>query len=117
MGRKISNFMNFSINSFKIFLILCSVLIDGISLNNFVLFGYSAVITILYSMNLILWVFNFGSNTILPILLTYDGKIFNILLILLILLVLISFNLFVLNFNFSLFNSFIRKFLPIIYLL
>merc|ERR1712027_110124 len=132
-SRKISNFINFSINSFKLFLILgsfslirvfifiCvyskdtflfSILLDRISLNNFVLFGYSAVITLVYSINLILWVFNFGSNTIL----TYNGKIFNILLILLILLVLISFNLFVLNFNFSLFNSFIRKFLPIILL-
>merc|ERR1712152_49268 len=70
--------------------------------------GYSAVITIIYSMNLILWVFNFGSNTILPIILSYNRKIFNLLLILLILLVL--------NFNFSLFNSFIRKFLPIILL-
>merc|ERR1712115_592469 len=75
---------------------LFSILVDGISLNNFILFGYSAVITIIYSINLILWVFNFGSNTILP--------------------VLISFNLFILNFNFSLFNSFIRKFLPIILL-
>merc|ERR1712156_489791 len=136
-SRKISNFINFSINSFKLFLILgsfsligvfifiCfyskdtflfSILLDGISLNNFVLFVYSAVITLVYSINLILWVFNFGSNTILPIILTYNRKIFNILLILLILLVLISFNLFVLNFNFNLFNSFIRKFLPIILL-
>merc|ERR1712031_142067 len=136
-SRKISNFINFSINSFKLFLILgsfslirvfifiCfyskdtflfSILLDRISLNNFILFIYSAVITIIYSINLILWVFNFGSNTILPIILTYNRKIFNILLILLILLVLISFNLFVLNFNFSLFNSFIRKFLPIILL-
>merc|ERR1712024_150437 len=127
-SRKISNFINFSINSFKIFLILrsfslirvfifiCfyskdtflfSILLDRISLNNFVLFAYSAVITILYSINLILWVFNFGSNTILPIILTYNGKIFNLFLVLLILLVLISFNLF---------NSFIRKFLPIILL-
>merc|ERR1712035_163795 len=106
-SRKISNFINFSINTFKIFLILgsfslirvfifiCfyskdtflfSILVDGISLNNFVLFGYSAVITIIYSINLILWVFNFGSNTILPIILTYNRKIFNILLIYLILL-------------------------------
>merc|ERR1712045_1071039 len=100
-SRKISNFINFSINSFKLF---------------FVLFAYSAVMTILYSINLILWVFNFRSNTILPIILTYNGKIFNLLLILLILLVLISFNLFILNFNFSLFNSFIGKFLPIILL-
>merc|ERR1712066_1161942 len=113
-SRKISNFINFSINSFKIFLF--SILVDRISLNNFVLFGYSAVITIIYSINLILWVFNFRSNTILPIILTYNRKIFNILLILLILLVLISFNLFILDFNFSLFNSFIRKFLPIILL-
>merc|ERR1712045_555362 len=95
---------------------LFSILVDGISLNNFVLFGYSAVITIIYSINLILWVFNFGSNMILPIILSYNRKIFNLLLILLILLVLISFNLFILNFNFSLFNSFIRKFLPIILL-
>merc|ERR1712150_445097 len=136
-SRKISNFINFSINSFKLFLILgsfslmrvfifiCfyskdtflfSILVDRISLNNFVLFAYSAVITILYSINLILWVFNFRSNTILPIILTYNGKIFSVLLILLVLLVLISFNLFVLNFNFSLFNSFVRKFLPIILL-
>merc|ERR1712024_360802 len=136
-SRKISNFINFSINTFKIFLILgsfslirvfmfiCfyskdtflfSILVDGISLNNFVLFGYSGVITIIYSINLILWVFNFGSNTILPIILSYNRKIFNLLLVLLILLVLTSFNLFILNFNFSLFNSFIRKFLPIILL-
>merc|ERR1712079_328389 len=129
-----SNFINFSINSFKLFLILgsfslirvfifiCfyskdtflfSILLDRISLNNFILFSYSAIITLVYSINLILWVFNFGSNTILPIILTYNRKIFNILLILLIL---ISFNLFVLNFNFSLFNSFVRKFLPIILL-
>merc|ERR1711972_976583 len=74
-SRKISNFINFSINSFKLFLILgsfslirvfifiCfyskdtflfSILVDRISLNNFVLFGYSAVITIVYSINLIL---------------------------------------------------------------
>merc|ERR1712020_740967 len=136
-SRKISNFINFSINSFKLFLILgsfslirvfifiCfyskdtflfSILLDGISLHNFILFAYSAVITILYSINLILWVFNFGSNIILPIILSYNRKIFNLPLILLILLVLISFNLFVLNFNFSLFNSFIRKFLPMILL-
>merc|ERR1711994_1177817 len=136
-SRKISSFINFSINSFKIFLILrsfslirvfifiCfyskdtflfSILIDRLSLNNFVLFAYSAVITILYSINLILWVFNFGSNTILPIILTYNRKIFNVLLILLILLVLISFNLIILNFNFSLFNSFIGKFLLMILL-
>merc|ERR1712173_390309 len=116
-SRKISNFINFSINSFKIFLILgsfslirvfifiCfyskdtflfSILLDRISLNNFILFGYSAVITILYSINLILWVFNFGSNIILPLILSYNGKIFNILLILLILLVLLSFNLIIL---------------------
>merc|ERR1712066_403228 len=136
-SRKISNFINFSINSFKLFLILgsfslirvfifiCfyskdtflfSVLLDRISLCNFVLFAYSAVITILYSINLILWVFNFGSNIVLPIVLSYNGKIFNILLILLILLVLVSFNLIILNFNFSLFNSFIGKFLPMILL-
>merc|ERR1712190_713091 len=74
-SRKISNFINFSMNSFKLFLILgsfslirvfifvCfyskdtflfSILVDGISLNNFILFSYSAVITILYSMNLTL---------------------------------------------------------------
>merc|ERR1711920_1199645 len=106
-SRKISNFINFSINNFKLFLVLgsfslirvfifvCfyskdtflfSILVDGISLNNFVLFAYSAVITIIYSINLILWVFNFGSNIILPVILSYNGKIFNILLILLILL-------------------------------
>merc|ERR1712150_167180 len=136
-SRKISNFINFSVNAFKVFLILgsfslirvfifiCfyskdtflfSILLDRISLYNFILFAYSAVITILYSINLILWVFNFGSNTILPIILSYNGKIFNILLVLLVLLVLISFNLIILNFNFSLFNSFVRKFLPIILL-
>merc|ERR1712048_129259 len=75
-----------------------------------------AVITLVYSLNLILWVFNFGSNTILPLLLVYNRKIFNHLLILIFLLVLVSFNLLILNFNFSLFNSFIRKFLPIILL-
>merc|ERR1712178_355437 len=136
-SRKISNFTNFSMNSFKIFLILgsfslirvfifiCfyskdtflfSLLLDSLSLNNFVLFRYSAVITLVYSLNLILWVFNFGSNIILPLLLVYNRKIFNHLLILIFLLVLISFNLLILNFNFSLFNSFIRKFLPIILL-
>merc|ERR1712026_582808 len=136
-SRKISNFINFSINSFKLFLILgsfslirvfmfiCfyskdtflfSLLVDSLSLNNFVLFGYSAVITLVYSLNLILWVFNFGSNIILPLLLVYDRKIFNHLLVLIFLLVLISFNLLILNFNFSLFNSFIGKFLPIILL-
>merc|ERR1712186_4071 len=73
-SRKIFNFINFSMNSFKIFLVLrsfslirvfifiCfyskdtflfSILIDRLSLNNFVLFAYS-VITILYSINLIL---------------------------------------------------------------
>merc|ERR1712157_534915 len=62
---------------------------------------YSAVITLVYSLNLILWVFNFGSNIILPLLLVYNRKIFNHLLILIFLLV---------------FNSFIRKFLPIILL-
>merc|ERR1712046_313099 len=75
------------------------------SLNNFVLFAYSAVITILYSI-----------NPILPLILSYNGKIFSLLLVLLFLLVLISFNLLILNFNFSLFNSFIRKILPIILL-
>merc|ERR1712001_189822 len=71
---------------------------DSINFNSFVLFGYSAVITLVYSLNLILYLFNFGSNLILPLILSYSGKIFNLLLIL--------------NFNFSLFNSFIRKFLP-----
>merc|ERR1712150_119929 len=60
--------------------------------------------------------FQFGSSTILPIILSYNGKIFSILLVLLVLLVLISFDLFILSFDFSLFNSFIRKFLPIILL-
>merc|ERR1712079_66967 len=109
-----------SFSLIRVFIFICfyskdtflfSILLDRISLNNFILFSYSAIITLVYSINLILWVFNFGSNTILPIILTY-----NRLLILLILLVLISFNLFVLNFNFSLFNSFVRKFLPIILL-
>merc|ERR1712150_377686 len=97
-SRKISNFINFSINSFKIFLILgsfslirvfiiiCfyskdtflfSILLDTLSLLNILVFTYSALITVSYSLNLILWVFNFGSNIILPILLVYNGKIFN----------------------------------------
>merc|ERR1712071_109352 len=101
--------MGFSL--IRVFMFICfyskdtflfSLLIDSLSLNNFVLFSYSALITLVYSLNLILWVFNFRSNLILPILLVYNGKIFNILLIL--------------NFNFSLFNSFIRKFLPLILL-
>merc|ERR1712071_295716 len=90
--------MGFSL--IRVFMFICfyskdtflfSLLIDSLSLNNFVLFSYSALITLVYSLNLILWVFNFRSNLILPILL-------------------------ILNFNFSLFNSFIRKFLPLILL-
>merc|ERR1711972_982787 len=118
-SRKISNFINFSVNSFKIFLILgsfslirvfifiCfyskdtflfSILLDSMNFISFILFMYSACITIIYSLNLILYLFNFGSNLILTIILTYNRKFFNYLLIF--------------NFNFSLFNSFIRKFLP-----
>jgi len=132
-SRKISNFINFSVNSFKIFLILgsfslmrvfifvCfyskdtflfSILIDSINFNSFVLFGYSAVITLVYSLNLILYLFNFGSNLILPLILSYSGKIFNLLLILIFLNFSLSHLVLILNFNFSLFNSFIRKFLP-----
>merc|ERR1712071_485455 len=115
--------MGFSL--IRVFMFICfyskdtflfSLLIDSLSLNNFMLFSYSALITLVYSLNLILWVFNFRSNLILPILLVYNRKIFNILLILIFLLVLSSFNLLILNFNFSLFNSFIRKFLPLILL-
>merc|ERR1711912_190208 len=119
-SRKISNFINFSINTFKIFLILgsfslirvfifiCfyskdtflfSILVDGISLNNFVLFGYSAVMTIIYSINLILWVFNFGSNTILPIILTFNRKFLPIILLAFILPKILSFNFNHLSFN------------------
>merc|ERR1712150_376408 len=77
-SRKISNFINFSINSFKIFLILgtflFSILLDTLSLLNILIFTYSALITVSYSLNLILWVFNFGSNIILPILLVIMVK-------------------------------------------
>merc|ERR1711879_507821 len=132
-SRKISNFINFSVNSFKIFLILgsfsiirvfifiCfyskdtflfSILVDSINFNSFVLFAYSAVITLIYSLNLILYLFNFGSNLILPIILTYSGKIFNLLLVLIFLNFSLSHLVLILNFNFSLFNSFIRKVLP-----
>merc|ERR1712044_128082 len=102
-SRKISNFINFSINSFKIFLILgsfslirvfmfiCfyskdtflfSILLDSINFIGFILFIYSACITIIYSLNLILYLFNFGSNLILTVILTYNRKIFSYLLIL-----------------------------------
>merc|ERR1712105_128806 len=74
-SRKISNFINFSINNFKLFLILgsfslirvfifiCfyskdtflfSILIDNISLIIILIFIYSALITLIYSLNLIL---------------------------------------------------------------
>merc|ERR1711928_200900 len=74
-SRKISNFINFSLNSFKIFLILrsfslirvfimiCfyskdtflfSILLDTLSLLNILIFTYSALITVSYSLNLIL---------------------------------------------------------------
>lgn len=130
--------MNFSINSFKIFLILgsfslirvfifiCfyskdtflfSILIDSLSFSSFVLFIYSAVITVIYSLNLVLYLFNFGSNLILPLILTYNGKIFSYLLILIFLNFSLSHIILILNFNFSLFNSFIRKFLPQILLI
>merc|ERR1712048_1554201 len=116
-SRKISNFINFSINSFKLFLILGSFSLIRV----FMFICFYSRDTFLFSLlmdslSLILWVFNFGSNIILPLLLVYDRKIFNHLLVLIFLLVLISFNLLILNFNFSLFNSFIRKFLPIILL-
>merc|ERR1739848_469734 len=132
-SRKISNFISFSTNSFKIFLILgsfslirvfifiCfyskdtflfSVLIDSLSFVSFILFIYSAIITIIYSLNLVLYLFNFGSNLVLPLILTYNGKIFSYLLILIFLNFNLSSIILVLNFNFSLFNSFVRKFLP-----
>merc|ERR1712150_363009 len=116
-SRKISNFINFSVNAFKVFLILgsfslirafifiCfyskdtflfSILIDSLSFNSFILFRYSAVITLIYSLNLI---FNFGSNFQH----TFNFNILNFSL---------SHIILILNFNFSLFNSFIRKFLP-----
>merc|ERR1711978_738385 len=115
-SRKISNFINFSINSFKLFLILgsfslirvfifiCfyskdtflfSLLLDGINFIGFILFIYSACITVIYSLNLILYLFNFGSNLILTVILTYNRKIFSYLLILIFLnfvFVFISFN-------------------------
>merc|ERR1712035_195704 len=100
-SRKISNFINFSVNSFKIFLILGSFsLIRVLYLFAFIVkipfvfnfirfykfyrfcFAYSACITIIYSLNLILYLFNFGSNLILTVILTYNRKIFNYLLIL-----------------------------------
>merc|ERR1712235_204283 len=133
-SRKISNFINFSINSFKIFLILgsfslirvfifiCfyskdtflfSILLDSINFIGFILFIYSACITIIYSLNLILYLFNFGSNLIL----TDNRKIFSYLLILMFLNFVLSLSLLIFNFNFSLFNSFIRKFLPQILLI
>merc|ERR1711972_395162 len=137
-SRKISNFINFSINSFKIFLILgsfslirvfifiCfyskdtflfSILLDSINFISFILFIYSACITIIYSLNLILYLFNFGSNLILGIILTYNRKFFNCLLILIFLNFVLSLSLLIFNFNFSLFNSFVRKFLPQILLI
>merc|ERR1711893_219555 len=137
-SRKISNFINFSVNSFKMFLILgsfslirvfmfiCfyskdtflfSILLDSINFIGFILFIYSACITIIYSLNLILYLFNFGSNLILTLILTYNRKIFNYLLILIFLNFVLSLTLLIFNFNFSLFNSFIRKFLPQILLI
>merc|ERR1712198_296669 len=86
-SRKISNFINFSVNSFKIFLILGSFSLIRVI--------YSACITIIYSLNLILYLFNFGSNLILTAILTYNRKIFNYLLILIFLnfiFIFISFN-------------------------
>merc|ERR1739847_233267 len=77
-----------------------------------ILFAYSAVMTIIYSLNLVLYLFNFGSILILPILLSYNRKIFNYLLVLIFLNFSLSQILLVLSFNFNLFNSFIRKFLP-----
>merc|ERR1711876_4651 len=93
---------------------LFSILVDSINFNSFVLFGYSAVITLVYSLNLILYLFNFGSNLILPLILGYSGKIFNLLLILIFLNFSLSHLVLILNFNFSLFNSFIRKFLALV---
>merc|ERR1712235_158023 len=66
----------------------------------------------IYSLNLILYLFNFGSNLVLSLILTYNRKIFNYLLILIFLNFVLSLTLLIFNFNFSLFNSFIRKFLP-----
>merc|ERR1712092_57383 len=120
-SRKISNFINFSVNSFKIFLILGSfslirvfIFICFYSKDTFL---YSACITVIYSLNLILYLFNFGSNLILTIILTYNRKIFSYLLILMFLNFVLSLSLLIFNFNFSLFNSFIRKFLPQILLI
>merc|ERR1712150_152675 len=113
--------MGGSFSLIRVFIFICfyskdtflfSILIDSLNFNSFVLFRYSAVITLIYSLNLILYLFNFGSNLILPIILTYSGKIFSTLLILIFLNFSLSHIILILNFNFSLFNSFIRKFLP-----
>merc|ERR1711894_729361 len=113
--------MGGSFSLIRVFIFICfyskdtflfSILIDSLSFNSFVLFRYSAVITLIYSLNLILYLFNFGSNLILPIILAYNRKIFNLLLILIFLNFSLSHIILILNFNFSLFNSFIRKVLP-----
>merc|ERR1711997_1277704 len=93
---------------------LFSILVDSI---NFGSFTYSAVITLIYSLNLILYLFNFGSNLILTLILVYNRKIFSYLLILIFLNFSLSHLILILNFNFSLFNGFIRKFLPQIILI
>merc|ERR1711972_379124 len=102
-SRKISNFINFSINSFKIFLILGSFSLIRVFI--FICFYSKDTFSILL-------LFNFGSNLILTLILTYNRKIFNYLLILIFLNFVLSLTLLIFNFNFSLFNSFIRKFLP-----
>merc|ERR1712035_121461 len=108
-----------SFSLMRVFIFICfyskdtfSILLDSINFIGFILFAYSACITIIYSLNLILYLFNFGSNLILTIILTYNRKFFNYLLILIFLNFILSLSLLIFNFNFSLFNSFIRKFLP-----
>merc|ERR1711978_206114 len=94
---------------------LFSILLDSINFIGFILFIYSACITIIYSLNLILYLFNFGSNLILTVILTYNRKIFSYLLILIFLNFVLSLSLLI--FNFSFFNSFMRKILPQILLI
>merc|ERR1712168_1019188 len=102
-----------SFSLIRVFIFICfyskdtflfSILLDSINFISFILFIYSAVMTIIYSLNLILYLFNFGSNLILP----YNRKIFNYLLILIFLNFTLSNILLILNFNFSLFNSFVK---------
>merc|ERR1712168_1484256 len=90
-----------SFSLIRVFIFICfyskdtflfSILLDSINFVSFILFIYSAVMTIIYSLNLILYLFNFGSNLILPIILTYNRKIFNYLLILIFYIIKCSFN-------------------------